>query len=179
MQPSTKHTGRGKKKGSKFERTICKQLSRWVSESNREDLFWRSAMSGGRATVAKKGNVLLRNLAGDITAVHAEGMSLTGRWYIECKFYASLSIESFLLSGKGKLDTFWQVALREAVQYRKRPLLIAKQNNTPAIVVLPFDSLESLCHEFNGTKLTVDSESYKCVVVLLDDLLKASYRSSS
>jgi len=44
--------GGGKAKGASFERDICRRLSLWVSAGKQEDVFWRSAMSGGRSTVA-------------------------------------------------------------------------------------------------------------------------------
>ena len=63
-----------KQKGAEFERKICKQLSRWI-DSNREDLFWRSAMSGGRATLkSNKGEV--SGQAGDITSIDK-----IGQWF--------------------------------------------------------------------------------------------------
>ena len=36
-------------KGSEFEREMCKCLSLWWTDSKRDDVFWRSAQSGGRA----------------------------------------------------------------------------------------------------------------------------------
>ena len=51
--------GGGKAKGSSFERLICKELSLWITGGEHQDVFWRSAMSGGRSTVAmKKGDKL-------------------------------------------------------------------------------------------------------------------------
>jgi hypothetical protein len=44
--------GGGKQKGSQFERDVCRELSLWVSHGKQEDVYWRSAMSGGRSTVA-------------------------------------------------------------------------------------------------------------------------------
>lgn len=126
----------GKSKGSSFERDVCKALSRWVSAGEQEDIFWRSAMSGGRATVGRKTGKDLRRQAGDITAVAPEGHSLTEKYYIECKFYANLDITAFILKGKGKLGEFWRVCVAEAEHYGKDPLLIAKQNNQPIIVLL-------------------------------------------
>src|SRR5215216_6431446 len=38
-------------KGPQWEREVCRALSLWVTNGERVDVFWRSAMSGGRATV--------------------------------------------------------------------------------------------------------------------------------
>jgi hypothetical protein len=113
----------GKQKGSGFERKICVALSLWLSCGQRKDLLWRSAMSGGRATVSR-GTV---RQAGDITAVAPEGHDLIDHCFIECKHYRDLGLSKLLL-GKGILASFWLVARREAAVYRRAPIVIAKQN---------------------------------------------------
>jgi len=128
---------KGKQKGSAFERKVCKQLSLWVSNGESEDLFWRSAMSGGRATVgARKGKHHVRH-AGDISATSPEGHLLTDQWYVECKAYRNLRIGSAFLKGAGPLIGFWDTAVLEAGRYDKLPMLIAKQNQTPVFVLIP------------------------------------------
>lgn len=155
-----------KAKGSGFERRICKALSLWVTDGVREDVFWRSSMSGGRATVAK-GKV---RQAGDICAVAPEGHALVDQFFIECKSYRSLGIGQFLICGAGPLAKFWKVACREAEKYERAPMLIAKQNGLPALVLLdgakglqPFtDSVRQWWHE-------------DVVVFKLDDMLEIRY----
>ena len=66
----------GKLKGGAFEREICVKLSKWVSYGERDDLFWRSAMSGGRQTVGFKKGINRKNQAGDITAIDPIGQKL-------------------------------------------------------------------------------------------------------
>lgn len=127
-------SGGGKGKGSAYERQICKQLSLWVTAGKRVDCFWRSAMSGGRATIAKRKGIDIRQ-SGDITAVSPEGHALTNRYFIECKHYRSLDLESFFIAGKGKLASFWKIALREARKHNKDPLLLVRQNRTPDLVI--------------------------------------------
>jgi hypothetical protein len=129
--------GGGKSKGAGFEREICKRLSLWVSRGTKQDVFWRSAMSGGRSTVARKKGTVLNRQAGDITATAPEGHQLTGTFFIECKFYKDLQLRSFLLNLEyGKLWEFWDKALEEAFSYGKEPLLIAKQNLIPTLVLV-------------------------------------------
>lgn len=129
--------GGGKAKGSAFERDICKQLSLWVSGGKREDCFWRSAMSGGRATVHLKRGANLAQHAGDITATHSMGERLTKLWFVECKRYRDLSIAPSLMNGKGLLAGFWQVAMTEADKYDKHPMLIVKQDRMATLMLVP------------------------------------------
>jgi len=125
---------RGHGKGASFERDVCRALSLWVSAGERKDLFWRAAMSGGRATVARKRGEKVHQ-AGDITAVHAEGHKLTDDVYIECKHYRDLELDSFIVCGTGKLTRFWRETLKKAAQNQRYPMLIAKQNFLPTLVI--------------------------------------------
>lgn len=130
-------TGSGKQKGSAFERKVCKQLSLWVSHGKKEDLFWRSAMSGGRATVARSRGRDVRQ-AGDITAVAPEGHELTNAAYIECKHYRDLALTAFVLEGRGTLAKFWFRTRDEALKRQKFPWLVAKQNRLPTLLLVPY-----------------------------------------
>ena len=129
-----KRRGGGKAKGASFERDVCKKLSLWVSDGKREDLYWRSAMSGGRATLGHRKGKDLRHQAGDICAVHPEGHKLTERFYIECKHYRDLDLGGLLFK-KGKLFNFWVATEAEATKHERLPLLIAKQNNFKTLVL--------------------------------------------
>lgn len=127
--------GGGKAKGAGFERHICTQLSLWVTNGKRKDVFWRSAMSGGRATVAKRKGVDLSRQAGDITAIAPEGHPVTDMLYIECKFYRDLQFARFVLHNKGTLAKFWRETRTQAKRYGKLPVLIAKENRGDVLVL--------------------------------------------
>jgi hypothetical protein len=127
-------SGGGKNKGSQFEREVCAKLSLWITGGQRKDCLWRSAMSGGRATVhMKKGEV--NRQAGDICAVAPEGHVLTDRWYIECKHYKDLSLVGFFLFNRGTLYNFWKETVKQAAMHKRLPMLIAKQNGIEALVL--------------------------------------------
>jgi hypothetical protein len=128
--------GGGKQKGSSFEREVCRDLSLWVSRQRSDDLFWRSAMSGGRATVRLKKGKKTAHQAGDICAVHPDGNILTDMFFIECKFYADLQAASLLFGGAGKIISFWQVCCQQAQAHGKLPMLILRQNRYPALIGL-------------------------------------------
>ncbi len=134
-----------KAKGSQFERDICRLLSRWVTDGKRDDCFWRSAMSGGRATVAKKAGRDVRQ-AGDITSVSPEGHALTNLFFIETKFYKSLAIDSFILENKGPLAAFWKEACKKARSHKLLPMLIAKENRREPLIIVSSRSLSKICN---------------------------------
>lgn len=129
--------GGGKQKGAAFERSVCRHLSLWITEGKKEDVFWRSAMSGGRATLLHRKGKAAQNSAGDITATGEEGHTLTDQFYIECKCYRDLNILPFFFGNdQGALCKFWAATILEASKHKKLPLLIAKQNSVPPFVVL-------------------------------------------
>lgn len=150
--------GSGKRKGSGFEREVCVQLSRWVSHQTREDIFWRSAMSGGRATVAFNKGKLLAKQAGDISAIDPLGHQLTDRFCVECKFYKSLEIRSFFLLGKGKLAQFWRETLEDASRHSLMPMLIAKENNTPTLMLTKLTQLNQITQPIGRMSMVGDIE---------------------
>lgn len=128
--------GGGKAKGATFEREVCKKLSLWVSGGKQEDVFWRSAMSGGRSTVAARKGKRLAAQAGDISCIHPVGAPFAAKFLIECKHYANLDIPQLVFNATGKLSEFWGIVCEEADRCEKWPLLIAKQNRYPTIVCM-------------------------------------------
>lgn len=72
-------------KGSNFERKICKQLSTWWTENERNDVFWRTSQSGGRATQRKKTGQGTANQYGDVQATDPIGQPLISLCTIEIK----------------------------------------------------------------------------------------------
>lgn len=135
--------GGGKAKGAAFEREVCKRLSLWLTNGTREDTLWRSAMSGGRATVGRSKGKDLNAQAGDISSVHPASSAFCERYYIECKTYRDLQLAG-LITGTGTLLKFWRVTQEEAARYNKRPFLIAKQAKYPILCLLEFEDLRSL-----------------------------------
>ena len=126
--------GGGKSKGSAHERQCCKELSLWITDGKMEDCLWRSAISGGRATVARRKGKMVRQ-GGDICAVSPEGHIFTDRWFVECKHVRNLELGKFLVKGTGDLATFWHKAGDEARRDAKEPMIIAKQNGWPVLVI--------------------------------------------
>lgn len=160
----------GKAKGSAFERVICKKLSLWVTDGERQDVFWRSAMSGGRATVANRlQNGIMVRQAGDICAVGPEGHAFVTAWYVECKAYRTLNIDCFVLKGTGNLARFWKVTCREAHKYGRSPMLIARQNMMPVIVVSQHKHLR------DWAEPAAECESMDCDITLFDSLVEEPF----
>lgn len=121
--------GRGKQKGAQFEREVCKMLSLAMSDGTRDDLYWRSAMSGGRATIGFG----RKNQLGDISAIGSEGCALTDQFVIECKRYHDIGLTRFLISGSGSLSKFWGGLCILADKNNRHPLLVFQEDRGPLL----------------------------------------------
>lgn len=163
--------GGGKQKGAAFEREVCRVLSLWITSGERQDCFWRSAMSGGRATIAHGRDV---RQCGDIAAVAQEGYEFANAWFVECKHVRSLDLDSFIIKGVGLLRKFWDKARKEAKRHRKDPMIIARQNRWPDIVVTRTN------HAAHWTPPISTVHRYQGVdIYFLSDLLEVSYDRSN
>jgi hypothetical protein len=138
--------GGGKAKGASFEREMCVKLSLWISHGKRQDLLWRSSMSGGRATIASRKGIK-HQAVGDICAVAPEGHKLTDHFFIECKHVKKLDIASFILNNRGELAKFWKVACKQAREHLRQPLLIAKENGREPLVICKPRGLRMYCYD--------------------------------
>lgn len=91
------------KKGSEFERETCRLLSLWWSNGRHDDLFWRTATSGARATARAKKGKKTRSHAADICATDEVGLPLTRYVCLELKkgFHGGATVQDLLDSRKG------------------------------------------------------------------------------
>lgn len=128
--------GGGHAKGASFEREVAKRLSKWISKDETDALLWRSAMSGGRATLQRRKGVMNQKQAGDLSAISADGERFLDSFLIECKFYKNLQLASGILFDKGDLFAFWRKLSEEARDRDREPMLIVKQNLIVPLVLL-------------------------------------------
>lgn len=161
--------GGGKQKGASFEREICVRLSLWLSQGMQEDVFWRSAMSGGRATVGHKKGKAHASQVGDISCIHPVGNYFIEYFAPECKFYANLEWQG-LLTGKGKLLQFWNEINKQAERYGKHPMLFARQNRLPTTVCLAHSGATAL--GLQGHQTTLISRPHDLYVFMADQFFK-------
>jgi len=144
--------GGGKSKGNSFERSVSKRLSLWITKGVNSNVFWRSQNSGGRATILFKSDNELANQAGDIQATTSHGTKFIDIFTIECKHYAHIHIESFIYgTPKTGVLSFWEQVVRDSDLYDKLPMLIAKQNSKPELLIVNTRGMELIAS--TGTTL--------------------------
>jgi hypothetical protein len=90
-------------KGGAFEREVCNKLSDWWTGHPDSSVFWRTANSGGRATVRRLKGKQTAGHCGDIGAVDSVGTDLIKVVTIEVKRGYSKEVFSDLLDYPKKL----------------------------------------------------------------------------
>lgn len=123
-----------KAKGSSFEREICSYLTNWLTGQTKEKYFWRTAASGGIATITQCNN----HLAGDITSIKPESKFFTDLFVIECKVgYRTACFYKLLNGAKDPVRDFWKQVVGDSDKSGKYPLLIFKRTGLKPLVGFP------------------------------------------
>lgn len=153
--------GQGKNKGSSFERAVGAKLSLWLSAGKRKDLLCRTVGSGAQFTFSKasQGN------PGDLMAQDPIAFEFMSKTVVECKHWRSLDMIKFL-NKKGDLYKALLKVRQEGNLAGKSWWLIAKQNNQPTLLLMPY--LPSIHHHpnleyhilFRSTVLLFQFENY-------------------
>lgn len=128
-------------KGGKFEREFCTQLSEWWA--GRDDVFWRSQTSGGRATSRRKKGKATFGQYGDVAATHPLGKSLLRLVTIELKRgYSAHSafdlVDRLDTCRQTKIEGFIEQAVT-AARASKTPYwwLIVKRDQHKTMIFMP------------------------------------------
>lgn len=130
----------GNRKGGQFERQLCRQLSLWWTSGKRDDVFWRSSQSGGRATQRAKSGKSTFGAYGDIAAVDPVGLPFLRVFTLELKRGRSHGFLGDLidLPKKAKQRPFesaMEQAMRSAQQAKSLSwLLICQRDRRKAMV---------------------------------------------
>jgi hypothetical protein len=133
-------------KGSNFEREVAKQLSLWWTGGSRDDIFWRSCISGGRATQRKKFGKATYGSYGDIAAVDPIGEPLLRMWTIELKRGQGHGQVMALIERKSKVQRPFEKALCQAYRSSRDAksrgwMLICRRDYCDPMVYIELETL--------------------------------------
>jgi hypothetical protein len=173
-----------KAQGGSYEREIAAALSLWYSEGRRDDIFYRSHSSGGRATNRKRVGKELQGQYGDICATDPMGKSLIDKWTIECKHGYGEKLK--VKVGKRKTKTFdrqwclldmldseqkvpvfinlWRLAKKEARDAGKEsvPILIMQRARRASLIAMP----EKEFNIWKGIDTCIDSSAVPTTILV-------------
>ena len=134
---------RSPKKGGAFERLICKQLSLWWTYNKRDDIFWRTAGSGARATTRSKRGRGTKNQYGDVQATDPIGQPLIDLCTIEIKKgYSRNSYFDLIDKLPNETKQPYKKFIQQAVEQHEQAgtewwLLITKRDYKEALIAMP------------------------------------------
>jgi len=173
MPTTAKKRINAKSKGNTFERAICKQLSLWWSNNERDDLYWRSSSSGGRSTQrAKKGQTTC-NASGDIAAMDADGQDLLRVFTFELKVgYSNLDVLSLIDQNASSLLSSW---FEQAESSRKAAgslswCLIWKRDRRQPVMMFPCEFWQFVKHLECNIEMILTQNFHVAVVGLTEFL---------
>lgn len=127
-------------------------------------------MSGGRAKMqARKGKANAAQV-GDIGAIDSAGEPLLRKVVIECKFYKDLDITAGLLTERGRLHHFWVELCGDAITVGRKPFLIARQNQLPAMLLTPWETAHELDIMYEP-KACLTNWSHQPALFVFDDVV--------
>ena len=174
----------GKNKGSEFERYICKELSLWITQKERDDIFWRSHSSGGRFSYRIKLGKSTYNQSGDITNIHPIGDTLLKYFTFELKFYKNVSLWHLLsddTANKGNnIPIWWEKLKKDCSLKNKTPVLIVKRNYKPILMITNELFSDFLKKHFNlSYKVKWNNNIENAYFFLFLDLLKLDSKKFS
>ena len=168
-------------KGGRFEREVSKQLSLWWTEGERDDVFWRSSQSGGRATTRAKGGKLTAGSYGDITALDSVGEPFLKYFCLELKrgYTKDTDVMALLDSNQKRpvLLQHWNQCERD----RKlggilHSLVIIKRDHMTTCCYMNIDAYLSLVKAFNKeckiSSISFNNGSFDMLMFKFEDFLK-------
>ena len=151
---------KGMRKGSQFERSICKQLSEWWTDGERDDVFWRSAGSGARAKTRSKTGRGTFGQYGDVQATDPIGQPLIDLFTIEIKRgYGVTVLEAVDKPGTAAYQ-LWEKWLRQVIQDHENAgsvswMLITKRDRKETMAAIPIRMVHRL--------INCGAEIHRCI----------------
>lgn len=167
-------------KGSNYEREICKKLSLWWTNDKDDDVFWRTAGSGARATTRAKSGKKTYGNDGDIQAVNPIGKPLMKVCNIEIKRgYSKHTIADLIDRPKHAKPQVYEQFIEQTVEENKNSgakywMLITRRDRREALVTIPhwfFKELKNQNTCIHLNRYLKVSSSYGLYVLTLDSFL--------
>lgn len=139
------------KKGGKYEKEVCKHLSLWWTDGNRDDIFYSTHGSGNRATIRAKQGLCTENMCGDVCASAEIGFAFTDYFMTEIKRGYTDKLSFIELVDKPdkktlKIKNWVRKAERQRKEnFRRGLLVIIKRDYANPFCIIDTNSFFRLC----------------------------------
>jgi hypothetical protein len=137
-------------KGFPFENEICRQLSMWWSDGERNDIFCRTRASGAFATMRIKSNKSTPYAGGDITFEDPIGQALTDTFIFSVKrgYNDKVSLLSFVdkeIKNTPTLFKWWEQVEQQKSQHKKHAAaLVFRRDYCMSVLALGTPTMVSI-----------------------------------
>lgn len=149
--------GRGKAKGSQYEREICVRLSAWwMEDEDCDDAFWRSHSSGARATVRHRKGKKTIGQDSDVCATRKEAIALLKLMTIEIKRGHNKVVPSDIIDKpRSAKPSAFENHLRQAIESSEKAktpfwMLIHKRDRRIEMVYIPMKLFDAIINHNNA-----------------------------
>jgi len=156
VQTQKKKPKNSKAKGGAFERNVAKRLSLWYTHNERDDVFFRSASSGGRATQRFKKGQQTANSAGDLSYIDSVGEPFLKCVAVELKAgYKTATLSKLFSAKQAELLGFFNQASASATQAGVNGwMVVHKIDFQPEMVYMNMGLFNRYFHISTQPKLT-------------------------
>ena len=182
LKKNNRKKASGSRKGTPFEREICKEVSLWWSWGERDDLVWRTATSGGRATSRfETKNAMTQYGFGDLAPTHESIYPLFDYFLFEVKrgYNSTLDLmEEVDLPGHLKkvpqVQEWQTTARRDAIRAgRPETIIIGRRDNRKSYCIISHDLFVAVCDlncgDFGDPHVRICTKEIDVVMCLLTD----------
>ena len=170
------------KKGPNFERSKCKQLSLWWTQDETEPhtgAFWRTANSGGRATIRAKQKLKTPNSYGDVGYLDACGKPFIDNCLLELKrgYTKDISILDLLDKKTGipiLLKWYNKAEEERKLAKRKYTIIIFRRDRHESCILLEkplFGKIKDMFGTFKNDSIIINTKKHKFIVLQLNEFL--------
>jgi len=165
-------------KGSQFERDICRELSLWWSDGERDDIFWRTSGSGARATTRRRQEKKTAYEAGDVGFRCPTGKLFVDYFLLELKrgYSAGISVLDLIDKGTGKKPLLlqWQEKVEKEKEFTQRSwtLIIFRRNSRRTCMLMDlklYNLFQDQCGDFFSDVIFINRVTFQWVIISLAD----------
>lgn len=168
----------GSKKGSPFERWFCREISLWYSQGKDDNLAWRTAGSGGRATNRAKKGLKSNNHYGDIMYTDPCMKPFFDYFTIEMKRgYSRHTLQDLLdpptRGGIPEYIKWFEQAARSADQAGSVSwMIILKRDQRPPLMIIPREQMTIMSVRVGYPVIYLNGNQHDVIMMRLEDWFK-------
>lgn len=165
--------GGGGPKGSDYERSVARKLTKWMTGSSKPEVVWRTSTSCAKHTQDVKKGIKGGKMPGDLMSISKVSSWFAppdGVFVIECKNVKKLDLLGMFLS-QGNLTKWWRKLMGLSVITRLLPIMILHQNFKPDLISFSVQEWGGFCEwfgPFHGSTVRIDG-AFGVVFCQLDD----------